>query len=39
MLAEPFTLERGELTPSLKVRRRVVEEHFREQIERLYGEG
>ena len=39
VLPEPFSLERGELTPSLKVRRRVVEEHFRAQIERLYKAG
>jgi long-chain acyl-CoA synthetase len=37
VLAEPLSLERGELTPSLKVRRRVVEEHFKESIERLYA--
>ena len=39
VLAEPFSVERGELTPSLKVRRRVVEEHFRDRIERLYEAG
>jgi long-chain acyl-CoA synthetase len=37
VLAEPFSLERGELTPSLKVRRRVVQEHYREELERLYS--
>jgi len=37
VLAEPFSLERGELTPSLKVRRRVVEEHYREEIDELYS--
>jgi long-chain acyl-CoA synthetase len=37
VLAEPFSLERGEVTPSLKVRRKVVEEHFLERIEQLYA--
>jgi long-chain acyl-CoA synthetase len=36
ILPRDFTEERGELTPTLKVRRRVVEEHFRDEIERLY---
>ncbi|HEX6307014.1 MAG TPA: long-chain fatty acid--CoA ligase [Longimicrobiales bacterium] len=37
-LARDFSLERGEVTPSLKVRRKVVEEAYREQIEALYAE-
>lgn len=36
LLAEEFTIERGELTPSLKVRRRVVEARYRDRIEALY---
>jgi len=36
LLAQDFTLEKGELTPTLKVRRRVVEEHNRAAIEQLY---
>jgi long-chain acyl-CoA synthetase len=36
LLSQDFTLEKGELTPTLKVRRRVVEEHNRAAIERLY---
>ncbi|HEY7636611.1 MAG TPA: long-chain fatty acid--CoA ligase [Gemmatimonadales bacterium] len=36
LLAQDFTLEKGELTPTLKVRRRVVEEHNRPAIEQLY---
>ncbi|HEX6938922.1 MAG TPA: long-chain fatty acid--CoA ligase [Longimicrobiales bacterium] len=38
LLEDEFSIERGELTPTLKVRRRVVEEHFREVVEALYGE-
>lgn len=36
ILGEPFSLEEGELTPTLKVRRRVVEERYRALIEELY---
>jgi long-chain acyl-CoA synthetase len=36
-LAEEFSLERGELTPTLKVRRRVVEDHYRQVIADLYA--
>jgi long-chain acyl-CoA synthetase len=37
-LAKDFSVESGELTPTLKVRRKVVEEHYRPQIEALYAE-
>lgn len=37
VLPEPLSVERGELTPTLKIKRRVVEEHFQDQIERLYA--
>ncbi len=38
ILATDFTVEAGELTPTLKVRRRIVEEHHRPAIEALYLE-
>jgi long-chain acyl-CoA synthetase len=39
LLAKDFTVEAGELTPTLKVRRRIVEEHHRAAIEALYRES
>ena len=36
LLPSEFTLERGELTPTLKVKRRVVEERYRSEIDALY---
>jgi long-chain acyl-CoA synthetase len=38
ILQKDFTVEAGELTPTLKVRRRIVEEHNRPAIEALYVE-
>lgn len=38
VLPRDFSQDEGELTPTLKVKRRVVEEHFGEEIEQLYGE-
>jgi long-chain acyl-CoA synthetase len=38
VLAHEFTLERGEITPKLSIRRRVVEEHNAAQIAALYAE-
>jgi long-chain acyl-CoA synthetase len=38
LLARDFSVEGGELTPTLKVRRRIVEERHRGAIERLYAE-
>ena len=38
LLAEPFSMERGELTNTLKLRRPVVAEHYRDVIDRMYEE-
>jgi long-chain acyl-CoA synthetase len=37
ILPRDFTQEDGELTPTLKLRRRVVHEHFGDEIEKLYA--
>ncbi|HEY3961170.1 MAG TPA: long-chain fatty acid--CoA ligase, partial [Gaiellaceae bacterium] len=37
ILPRDFTQEAGELTPTLKLRRRVVHDHFGEEIEALYA--
>lgn len=37
VLPRPFSERESELTPTLKLRRRVCEEHYRDEIERLYG--
>ena len=36
LLAQDFTVESGELTPTMKVKRRVVEKKYAQEIERLY---
>jgi len=38
IIPQPFTQESGELTPSLKVRRKVVQAHFKEQIDAMFGD-
>jgi long-chain acyl-CoA synthetase len=37
ILPRDFSQEEGELTPTLKLRRKVVHEHFADEIERLYS--
>ena len=37
LLPDEFSIDKGELTPTLKVKRRVVDEKFRELIEGLYS--
>jgi long-chain acyl-CoA synthetase len=39
VLHRDFSLEKGELTPTLKVKRRVINEHFHEEIEAMYSDG
>ena len=36
LLEKPFTLETGEITPSLKIKRKVVEEMYSDKIEKMY---
>jgi long-chain acyl-CoA synthetase len=38
ILPRDFTMEDGEVTPTLKLRRRAVQEHFADRIEALYAE-
>ncbi len=38
LIEEDFTIEKGELTPTLKVKRRVVEERYKGTIDELYAE-
>ena len=38
LLPEPFSMERGELTDTLKVKRAVLYKNYREQIEKMYEE-
>jgi long-chain acyl-CoA synthetase len=38
LLDRPLSIETGELTPSMKVKRRIIEEKYGEQIDSLYAE-
>jgi long-chain acyl-CoA synthetase len=37
LLPREFSIESGELTPTLKIRRKVIEQNWREPIEEIYG--
>jgi long-chain acyl-CoA synthetase len=39
LLTEAFTVETGELTPTLKVKRRIIEERYKELIGQIYKEA
>ena len=39
VIAREFSMESGELTPSMKIKRKVVEEHYQAAIEEMYGAG
>jgi long-chain acyl-CoA synthetase len=39
VVADEFTADNGALTPTMKLRRRVIEERYREQIDELYAQA
>ena len=39
LVADEFTAENGALTPTMKLRRRVIEERYRRQIDDLYAQA
>ena len=39
LLPRDFSIEAGELTPTLKLKRKVIGENYRERIEQMYAEA
>jgi len=39
LVPDEFTADNGALTPTLKLRRRVIEDRYREQIDKLYAQA
>jgi len=39
LIENEFSIENGELTPTLKVKRRIIEEHYKDVIEKMYEGG
>ena len=39
ILPKDFSLEAGTLTPTLKIKRRIVADHYSSEIDRLYSEA
>ena len=39
IIPHPFDIETGELTPTMKVRRRIVEEKYMKLLDELYSEN
>jgi len=37
LLIDEFSQEKDELTPTLKLRRHIIEEHYQKEIEKMYG--
>jgi long-chain acyl-CoA synthetase len=37
LLPDEFTIDKGELTPTLKVKRRIIDQRFNDLIEELYS--
>lgn len=39
LISEPFSMDRNEITPSLKLRRKVIYEHYQAEIKNMYKES